>query len=224
MNMFMYMFLKLRESFVWLFTQHRHTKDSMKMEVGNRRWFLTHSWFRCIFLSIFTTLIKPSDVFCSLHSCTMEQLLVGLEWGRRWTDDGRKRGSEDKQGAQWKRGEFTKVPPKFATCQNSFAGSEPCFLLGEPETYRLACNFDISPISTLRDLLHRLHEWTTLFPLFVVLIAVLDAGRDFLKPLHLSSLLNGVVMQCNDGMKVLTWLSAERRGMERVRPCPSTGW
>lgn len=26
------------------------------------------------------------------------------------------------------------------------------------------------------------------------------------------------------GMKVLTWLSAERRGMERVRPCPSIGW
>lgn len=25
------------------------------------------------------------------------------------------------------------------------------------------------------------------------------------------------------GMKVLTWLSAERRGMERVRPCPSIG-
>lgn len=58
--------------------------------VGNRRWFLTHSCFRCIFLSIFTTLIQPSDVFCSLHPYTMEQLLVGLEWGRRWTDDGRK--------------------------------------------------------------------------------------------------------------------------------------
>lgn len=25
------------------------------------------------------------------------------------------------------------------------------------------------------------------------------------------------------GVKVLTWLSVERRGMERVRPCPSTG-
>ncbi len=27
----------------------------------------------------------------------------------------------------------------------------------------------------------------------------------------------------DERMKVLTWLSAERRGMEMVRPCPSIG-
>lgn len=57
-------------------------------------------------------------------------------------------------------------------------------------------------------------------------------GKTFLNPLQLSSLLTGIIMDSDDddgdasddgGMKVLTWLSAERRGMERVRPCPSIG-
>lgn len=61
------------------------------------------------------------------------------------------------------------------------------------------------------------------FSWFFLLIGCREGLSKALQP---SSLLTGGVMGSSDGdggMKVLTWLSAERRGMERVRPCPSTG-
>lgn len=55
----------------------------------------------------------------------------------------------------------------------------------------------------------------------------LGCKERLLNSLHLPSLLTSIVIvngdDDNGGMKVLTWLSAERRGMERVRPCPSIG-
>lgn len=52
-----------------------------------------------------------------------------------------------------------------------------------------------------------------------------DAWGDFkfTSPVVNTKMFNGRLVSDGGGMTVLTWLSAERRGMEMVRPCPSIG-